>query len=327
MRPGSAWVRAVLALLCLGGVISVAWAQGQYPSRPIRMLVGFSPGGSTDILARIVGQKLGERFQQQVVIENRPGANGTIATELTAKAPPDGYTLLMAAAGHTVNASLNPRLPYDPVRDFSAVNLVALVPNILVVHPSIPVKTVSDLIALARARPDQLVHASSGTGTPGHLSGEVFKMLTRVRFVHVPYKGAGQVLVDLLGGHVHLAFPTVPAAMPHLKSARLRALAVTAAKRSSALPDLPTMSEAGVMGYEVIGWYGVLAPARVPKEVVSLLGDEISKILRAQEVRDRLRREGAEPVGNGPDEFGSFLASDVDKWAKVVRATGIRLDQ
>lgn len=228
MRPGSAWVRAVLALLCLGGVISVAWAQGQYPSRPIRMLVGFSPGGSTDILARIVGQKLGERFQQQVVIENRPG--------------------------------------------------------------------------------------------------EVFKMLTRVRFVHVPYKGAGQVLVDLLGGHVHLAFPTVPAAMPHLKSARLRALAVTAAKRSSALPDLPTMSEAGVTGYEVIGWYGVLAPARVPKEVVSLLGDEISKILRAQEVRDRLLREGAEPVGNGPDEFGSFLASDVDKWAKVVRALNLKVD-
>ncbi|MBI1989706.1 MAG: tripartite tricarboxylate transporter substrate binding protein [Betaproteobacteria bacterium] len=318
---------AMLALAGLSGVTGFAGAQGQYPNRPLRMVVGYSPGGAGDYMARLVGRELGERFQQQVVIENRPGANGIIGAELVAKAPPDGYTLLLAPAGHTVNASLHSKLPYDPVRDFSAVNLVALIPNVLAVHPSIPAKTVSELIALVRAKPDQLVHASSGTGTPGHLSGEVLKQLTGVRFIHAPYKGAGQALTDLLGGHVHLAFPTVVAAMPQLKARRLRALAVTSAKRSLALPDVPTVSESGVKGYEVVGWYGVLAPARVPKDIVSLLNDTIWKILQAQDVRERLLREGAEPVGMSVEEFGSFLVSDLDKWAKIAKAAGLRPDQ
>ncbi len=319
--------RSGVAVAILAGaslpVAASAQTQANYPVKPIRILVGFAPGGSTDILARLIGQRLGETFQQQVVVDTRPGANGAIATELVAKAPADGYTLLMAAAGHTVNVSLNPKLGYHPVRDFTALSQVAMLPNLLVVHPSLPVRSVRELIALARARPDDMTHGSSGAGSPGHLSGEVFKLMTGVRFVHVAYKGSSQALIDLLGGHVQIAFPTVVAAMVHLRSGRLRPLGVTSAKRSSALTDTPTIAEAGVPGYEVAGWYGLLAPANLPPEVLARLGAEIPRIVRSEAVRERLLREGAEPVGTAPDEFSRFVAADVEKWAKVVAAVGI----
>jgi len=318
LRP-SKLALALAALGCAGA----AAAQGQYPAKPIRILVGFAPGGSTEILARIIGQRLGETWQQQVVVDTRPGANGAIATELAAKSPADGYTLLMAAAGHTVNVSLNPKLGYHPVRDFAALSQVAMLPNLLVVHPSLPVRSVRDLIQLARARPDEMSHGSSGIGSPGHLSGEVFKLMTKVRFVHVAYKGSSQALIDLLGGHVQIAFPTVVAAMVHLRSGKLRPLGVTSAKRSSALPETPTIAEAGVPGYEVAGWYGMFAPAGVPQEIHARLGNEIARIVRSEAVRERLLREGAEPVGTNPDEFARFVVADVEKWAKVVAAVGI----
>jgi len=298
----------------------------QYPARPARIIAGFAPGGSTDIMARIVAQKLTEALQQQVVVENRPGANGNIAAETTARAPPDGYTLLMAANGFTINASLYQRIPYDPLRDFSPVTLFALIPNILVVHPSLPVKSVRDIIALARAKPDELTHGSSGNGSPGHLAGEVFKQLAKVKFVHIAYKGSSQAVVDLLGGHLQLAFPTIPVVAQHVRSGRLRALGVTGSRRSASLPEVPTIAEAGVPGYEVVGWYGVLAPAGVPKDIVARLNAEIVKALRAPDLQERLLRDGAEPVGNAPEEFRAYIEADLGKWARVIEAAGIKFE-
>lgn len=302
MRPGSAWVRAVLALVCLGGVIGVAGAQGQYPSRPIRMLVGFSPGGSTDILARIVGQKLGERFQQQVVIENRPGANGTIATELTAKAPPDGYTLLMAAAGHTVNASLNPRLPYDPVRDFSAVNLVALVPNILVVHPSMNIRTWCALILASVAalpvdrtvaqefpsRPVRLVVPFPPGGAVDILGRTLAPPLSRALGQNVIVDnrpggntviGAEVVVRALADGHTTMLVANVAEVAPHVASGKLRALAVTSLARSGVLKDVPTVAESGFPGFDSTNWFGAVARAATPKNAIDRLSAEIARAL------------------------------------------------
>jgi len=316
-----------LGIAVSSALILIAPAQAQpYPSRTVRILAGFAPGGSTDIMARIVAQKLTEAFQQQVVVENRPGANGNIAAETTAKAPPDGYTLLMAANGFTINASLYKTLPYNPTRDFSPITLFALIPNILVVHPSLPVKSVRDMITLARGKPDQLTHGSSGTGSPGHLAGEVFKLMANVRFIHVAYKGSSQALIDLLGGHLQLAFPTIPAVMPYLKSGKLRALGVTSIKRSASLPEIATVAEAGVPGYEVVGWYGILAPAGVPRDIIVRLNGEITKALRLADMQERLLRDGADPVGNTPDEFRAYVESDVVKWSKVIQAAGVRFE-
>ena len=259
-------------------------------------------------------------------MENRPGANGNIAAETTAKAPPDGYTLLMAANGFTINASLYKTLPYNPTRDFSPITLFALIPNLLVVHPSLPVKSVRDMITLARGKPDQLTHGSSGTGSPGHLAGEVFKLMANVRFIHVAYKGSSQALIDLLGGHLQLAFPTIPAVMPYLKSGKLRALGVTSIKRSASLPEIATVAEAGVPGYEVVGWYGILAPAGVPRDIIVRLNGEITKALRLADMQERLLRDGADPVGNTPDEFRAYVESDVVKWSKVIQAAGVRFE-
>ncbi len=316
-----------LGIAVSSALILIAPAQAQpYPSRTVRILAGFAPGGSTDIMARIVAQKLTEAFQQQVVVENRPGANGNIAAETTAKAPPDGYTLLMAANGFPINASLYKTLPYNPTRDFSPITLFALIPNLLVVHPSLPVKSVRDMITLARGKPDQLTHGSSGTGSPGHLAGEVFKLMANVRFIHVAYKGSSQALIDLLGGHLQLAFPTIPAVMPYLKSGKLRALGVTSIKRSASLPEIATVAEAGVPGYEVVGWYGILAPAGVPRDIIVRLNGEITKALRLADMQERLLRDGADPVGNTPDEFRAYVESDVVKWSKVIQAAGVRFE-
>lgn len=318
---GGRWLCAALAV----ATFSVAQAQ-TYPVRPIRILAGFAPGGSTDILARLMAQKLGEAFQQQVVVENRPGANGNIAAEVVSKAAPDGHTLLTAANGLTINASLYRKLPYHPINDFSPITCIALVPNVMVVHPSLPVRSVKEFIALARAKPDQLTHGSSGTGSPGHLAGEVFKIITKVQFTHIAYKGSSQALIDLLGGHLQVAFPTIPAGLPHIKTGKLRSLGVTSAKRSASMPETPTVDEAGVPGYEVVGWYGLLAPANVPRDIVNRINGEIVKAIRTPEVRDRLVRDGADPVGNSPDEFRAYIEADVAKWAEVIRAAGIRFE-
>jgi len=297
-----------------------------FPNRPLRIIAGFAPGGSTDIIARLISQKLIEALQQPVVVENRTGANGNIAAEATAKAPPDGYTLLMAANGLTINPSLYKQIAYNPVRDFSPITQVAFIPNVLVVHPSLPVKTVKEFIGLARARPGQLTHGSSGTGSPGHLAGEVFKIMTHVEFLHVAYKSSGQALVDLLAGNLQLAFPTTFVSMPQIKAGKVRAVGVTSLRRSRSLPDTPTIDESGVRGYEVVGFYGVLAPAGVPKEIIARLNSEITKALRMPDMQERLLRDGAEPVASTAKEFRAYIEADVAKWAKVIQQAGIRFE-
>jgi len=297
-----------------------------FPNHPLRLIVGFTAGGSTDIIARVVAQKLAEALNQPVVVDNRAGANGNIAAELTAKAPGDGYTMLMAANGLTINVSLYKNLSYNPVTDFSPIIQVAVIPNVLVVHPSLPVNSAKELIALARARPGELTHGSSGTGSPGHMAGELFKLMTGVKFVHVPYKSSAQALIDVLAGNIQIAFPTTFVAMPQIKTGKLRALGVTGIKRSPSLPELPTLDEAAVRGYEVVGFYGIVAPAGTPPEIVARLNREITKILRTPAIEERLLRDGAEPVGSSAAEFRNYIEADVKKWAKVIAATGIRFE-
>jgi tripartite-type tricarboxylate transporter receptor subunit TctC len=303
-----------------------AFAQG-YPAKPIRIVVPFTPGGTTDVLARAIGQKLTASWTQPVVVDNRPGAAGNIGSEVVAKAAPDGYTLLMGTVStHGINPGLYSKLPYDPVKDFAPVTLVAKVPNILVLHPSVPASSVTELIAHAKAKPGQLNFASSGNGTSIHLSGELFKTMAGVQMTHVPYKGSAPALTDLLGGQVSLMFDNMPTALPHVKAGRLKALAVTSAKRSPAIPQLPTMAEAGLPGFEATSWFGVLAPAATPKEIVGKLNGEIVRILKTPEVRAQLSGQGAEPVGDTPEEFAAHIKAEMAKWAKVVKESGARID-
>ena len=324
------------ALFRLAFVVPAAWlafgagmalAQSNYPNRPIRFLVGVVPGGATDILARIFGQKLGEAWQQNVVIDNRPGANQIVAADLTAKAAPDGYTLQMIPAGFAINPAMHRKLPYDPIRDFTAISMVAMVPNVMVVHPSIPVKTVNDFVAYARARPGQLSYGSSGVGSPSHLCGELLSAVARIQMTHVPYKGQGQAMIDLLGGHLKVAFPSIPASIPHIKTGKLVALGVATGKRSSSLPDVPTIDESGVKGYEVSGWYGVIAPPKMSKPLLAKLNGELNRILQAPDVRQTMSQQGADPVGSTPEEFAAAIAADIAKWKKIVAAAGIKAEQ
>jgi len=301
-----------------------ALAQG-YPAKPVRMIVAYPPGGGTDIVGRVVAQKLGESLGQSVVVENRGGASGNIGTELAARAAPDGYTILMGnVAPNAINVSLFKNLPFDPVADFVPVSLVASTPNILVVHPSTPARTVKEVIALAKAKPGTLNFASAGVGSSSHLAGELFRILAGADIVHVPYKGAGPAMVDVLSGQVQLYFATMPAAMPHVKSGKLAPVAVTSSRRSQALPDLPTTAEAGVPGYEASTWYGVLAPAHTPAAVIARLHENIVRILAVSETRARLADQGFEPVGSSPEEFGAYIKSEIAKWEKVIGDAGIR---
>ncbi len=316
--------RIFCALFCLAA--SVAFAQG-YPSKPVRMVVPFPPGGTTDILARAVGQKLSEAWGQQVVIDNRPGAGGNIGTDIVAKAPADGYTLLMGTVGtHAINASLYAKLPFDPIKDFAPVALVASVPNVLVVNATIPATSVKELIALAKSKPGQLNFASSGNGTSIHLSGELFKSMTGTSILHIPYKGSSPALTDLIGGQTNMMFDNLPSSMGHIKSGKLRALAVTSAKRSPALPDVPTIAEAGVAGYEASSWFGVLAPGGTPKEIVAKINADIVKALGVPEIKERLSSQGAEPVGNTPEQFAAYIGTELVKWAKVVKDSGAKIE-
>ncbi len=310
-------------LLANTGLHSAVHAQA-YPQKPVRLVVPFAPGGTTDILARLVGQKLTPVLGQTVFVENRPGANGAVGSELVAKSAPDGYTLIMGYLGSlAINPHLYSKLPYDSVRDFAPVTLVAATAQAIVVHPALPPSCV-ELIALAKRQRGQITYASAGIGSPSHLAGELFKMMAGVDIVHVPYKGSGAVMSDLIGGHVAMSFGGLAAAMPHVKSGRLRLLAVTTARRSSAVPQVPTVAESGVPGFDVSSWFGVLAPAATPRDAIDRLHVEIARVLAAKDVKERLAADGAEPVGNTPQEFAAFIRAELVKWGKVVKGTGIR---
>lgn len=291
------------------------------------MFVPTTPGGSVDGLARAIGTKLSDKFGQQVVIDNRAGAGGVIAGELTARAPADGYTLMLGTvAALAANVSLKKSLPYDPLRDFAPVTLAATQNLILIVNPSVPVKTVKELIALAKAKPGQITFASAGSGAGGHLSGELFKLLAGIDLLHIPYKGMAPALVDVISGQVSLSFPSIATALPQVKSGKVRALAVTGARRSQAAADVPTMQEAGVPGYESATWYGAVTPTATPRAIITKLNIEIVAILKQPELRDRLAADGSEPLGTTPEEFGRHLKAEIEKWAKVVKAAGIRAE-
>lgn len=300
-------------------------AQQDYPNKPIRMIVGVAPGGATDILARAAGARLGEAFRQQIVVENRPGANHIIGGELTAKSARDGYTIQMIPEGFVINASVYAKLPFDPVKDFSPIALVANVPNVLVVHPSLPARNVKSFIAIARSRPGELNYGSSSVGSPSHMSGELFKVMAKVDYVHVPYKGQSLAVADLIGGQIQFLFPSIPASVGHIRSKRLVPIGVTTSQRASALPDVPTIAEGGMPGYEVSGWYGIVGPAGLPPAIVGRLNKEINGWLQDPEARRQLSNQGAEPRAASPEEFGQAMASDLKKWAKVVAAAGIKI--
>ena len=298
----------------------------QYPSKPVRYLVGYAPGGGTDIVARTMGVKLTELLGQQFVIDNRPGAGGNIATEALIRAPADGYTIMAGNIGPiAVNPSLY-KLTFDPLKDLAPVSLLALAPLLIVVHPTLPAKNVKELIALAKREPGKLSYSSAGTGSSNHLAGALFNLLAGVETVHIPYRGAGPAMIDLLAGQVMLSFVTMPSAMSHIKTGKLRVLAVTSGKRSSITPDVPTTAQAGLPGHEVSAWYSVVVAAGTPKPVIDRLHGALVKTLQVPEVRDRLIAEGADPIGNTPEEFGAFMAAETAKWAKVVKVSGMKAE-
>jgi tripartite-type tricarboxylate transporter receptor subunit TctC len=321
------FLRRSLIATCLAACAPLpALAQSTFPAKPLRILIGFAPGGFTDMAGRMVAQGLTEAFGVQVVADNRPGANGAIAAELTARAAPDGHTFYMASPGHTTNAILQTKLRYDPLKDFTPLSLFADIPNVLVVNPSVPARSFKEFLELARASKAPLTQASSGIGSPGHLSGELLQAMAKLKFTHVPYKGSGALMADLIGGQVDFSFPSTAAALPHVQKGRLRALAVAGAKRSQAYPDIPTVAEAGVPGFEVMGWYGVLGPARIPKEVAAALSNELVRFTRKPETQERLRNAGAEPVGSTAEAFTAFLEADHAKWSKVIKAANIAVE-
>jgi tripartite-type tricarboxylate transporter receptor subunit TctC len=287
------------------------------------MVVGFPPGGAVDIAARLIGKKLGENLNVPFVLDNRPGAGSAIGAEIAAKAPPDGYTVFVTTGSIAINVSLHKHLPFDPARDFSAVSLVASTPNVMVVHPSSPVKTVADLIKLARAKPGQLNYGSGGTGTTTHLAGELLNAMAGIQMTHVPYKGAPLGVVDVMAGRIQMASAALPGALPQIRAGQVRAIAVTTTKRSPSAPDIPTVAESGVPGYEATNWFGVLAPAATPAPVVTRLNGEIGRVLQDAETGESMRRQGLEPLPSTPGEFAHYLKSEIAKWSKVIRAAGI----
>ena len=322
-------VRAVIYIICCAAfsAAAIAHAAEKYPSRPIRLLVGLVPGGGTDVMARIVAARLSDVLGQQVVVENRPGSGGLIAADTVAKATPDGYTLLFGSISYNaIFASLYKNLPYDAVKDFAPISLVSMVPNVLVVNPALPVKTVAEFINHARANPGKLSYGSSGNGSSLHLSMEMLKKEVAIDLVHVPYKGGAAAVVDLLAGHIQVMFDNLPGQIAYVKSGRTRALAVTTAKRNFQLPDVPTMLESGVRNFEVTVWYGVFAPARTPKPVLTSLHTALLSALTSAEVRARMAEQGAEPTPTSPEEFATFQKNEVAKWAKVVREAGVRVE-
>ena len=295
-----------------------------YPSKPIRIISPFAPGGGNEVICRAIAAKIGETLKQPLIVEARPGANGIVGTEVAARSAPDGYTIVLIPSGHAVNASLYKKLPYDSIRDFTPISFVASSPLILVVHPTLPVKSVKELIAFARTRPGELTYSSAGIGSSGHLAGALFDTLTGTKMMHIPYKGNAPALTDLMGGQVFLTFATSASVMPHVRSGRLRAIASTGAKRSSSLPELATVAEAGVPGYETGLWYAFVGPAGIPQEIVQRLNALIVAALNAPDVRERLTNVGVDPQSSTPEELGRLMVSDVKRWAGVIARTGVQ---
>jgi tripartite-type tricarboxylate transporter receptor subunit TctC len=314
-----------IALAVSAGYTAPAAAQN-YPSRPIRLVVTYPPSGGADVIARAIAQRLGDAWGQQVVIDNRPGGGANIGAELVARATPDGHTLLIVALAHSVNVSLYSKLAYDPLKDFVPVIFLATVPNILVVHPAVPARTTRELLDLARAKPGQMNYASTGSGGPQHLGMELFKTLSGVQFTHIPYKGAAPALTDIISGQIQTMFGNMISTLPHVRSGRLRALAVSTGKRASILPETPTVAESGVAGFESGSWFGVAGPAGMPRPIVDRINLETNRILGLPDLRERLATEGAELGGGTPESFGSYLRAEVAKWAKVVRFAQMRVD-
>ncbi len=312
-------VLPALLAFCAAGALAQS-----YPNRAIKLVVPSSPGGGTDIVARILGQKLSEQLGQQFVVENRAGAGTVIGNDAVAKSAPDGYTLLMGLSTLAINPSMYAKLPYDALRDFAPISQSVSACNILILHPSVPARTVTELIALARAKPGSLTFGSAGMGTNPHLSGELFKSLARIDMVHVPFKGSGQSIISQLAGEIAANFPSVPTAMPYIKAGRLRGIGVTTLKRAQALPDVPSIAEAGLPGYEATQWYGLLAPAGTPRAIVDRLYQESSRALRSTDMKERMSAEGLEVVAGTPEEFASYIRSETEKWTQVIKAAGIK---
>jgi tripartite-type tricarboxylate transporter receptor subunit TctC len=314
-------VAGLAALLAVGGA-----AAQQYPTKSVRILVGYAPGGGTDIMARAIAQKLSESLGQQFIVDNRPGANANLAADLASKASADGYTLLMISVSHAINKPLYKKLGYDIERDFVPVIEVSSVPQLVVVTPTLPVKTLKELIALAKSRPGQVTYASSGEGSPEHIAGELFKSMAGVDLVHVPYKGGGPAAIAIIGGETAVGFNTAPVAIPHVKSGRLKVLALTEDKRNAALPGVPTVAESGLAGYSMTTWYGLVAPAGVPREAVARLHTEVNRVLKLPDVRDRFATLGADPVGGSAEQFGAYIKSEVAKFARLAKERGLALE-
>lgn len=315
-------------MVALGaGVLASALAHAQtYPEKPVRMIVSYSPGGNADTLARMVSQRLAHMLEQPFVVENRPGANGVIGTEIAAKAIPDGYTLLFIASGHAINPSVYPKLSFDTVNDFTPIGLVGSTPLILTVTGALPAKSVKDLIALARARPRELTFGTSGNGSSAHLAGALFNSITQIEMVHVPYRGTQQVVIDAATGQVQIIYPSTTVVLPHMKSGRLRGLAITSRERSKLAPELPTMQQAGVPGYEATIWTGMVAPARTPATIISKLNASIVQIMQTREMVERFAALGADPTTSTPATFGKFIAEEIVKWRKVIREAGVKVE-
>ena len=313
--------RLICALALVLPVVAVPAAE--YPERAVRVIVTFPAGGGTDIVARMVFQKVAERSGAAFVIDNRGGAGGTIGTDLAAKAAPDGYTIVVVSGSHTINPALYKKLPFDSVRDFAPVAMLVTGPGLLVVHPSLPARNVRELITLARSQRGGLLYASAGNGTPPHLAAELFKLMTATQIAHVPYKGNAQAMTDLIAGQIALSFPTIPSALPHVQTGKLRAMGVTSAKRVGALPEIPAIAET-VTGYDGSAWYGVLAPAGTPAAIVTRLHTELMTALRTADLKDKLVSQGLEPASYTPEEFSALIVSELAKWAKVVAAAGVK---
>jgi len=313
-------------LLTLAGIQSAVYA-ADYPSKPIRMIVGFAAGGGTDTTARAIAQKMSAAMGEQVVVDNRPGAAGNVATELVVRGPADGYTILMGTiAALAINPTLYGNLPFDPIKDLAPVSQAVNSSNILVVHPSVQAKSVQELIALAKAKPGTLNYGSSGIGGTGHLAGVLFDELAGTKMTHVPYKGGGPAMIELVGGQVQLVFATPPTAVPQIKSGKIRGLAVTTLKRSSVMPDLPTISESGLEGYDANNWYGVVVPVKTPKPIITRLNTEIVKALNAPDLKELFFTQGLDPAPSTPEQFGAYIKSELGKWAKVIKASGAKAD-
>ena len=327
-RPRLASPRTVARLFAVAIALAAGSpARAEFPDRPLKIVVPYPPGGTTDLLARAIAPRLGERLRQTVIVENRAGAGGVIGSQAVAKSPADGYTLLFGTiASHGILPVLQKPAPYDAVKDFAPVTLVANTPNVLLANPQAPLRNVADLLALARAKPGTLNFGSTSQGGSPHMSGELLKVLAQIDIVHVPYKGGGPMLIDLMGGQIQLGFDNLPSSIQHIRAGKVRALAVTTAKRWPGAPDIPTLAEAGVAGYEASAWFGLLAPAATPRPVVELLQRHVAAILRQPDVEKMFLEQGAEPVGNTPDEFARVIAAELQKWTKVAAATGVKLE-